>query len=117
MFCFLQYVRKKMNILNLDLQSEHFRLQKIDSMVSAEHENILSYFVEEEYFMRTKLCDIDPSNSKVVHKRVDDIFLGGRAISLLEQEPFVDHDCFTRFKHDCLNFLVELCLQTKSAFA
>ena len=50
------------------------------------------------------LCNIDPSDRKLFNS-LEDLFLGGRTMSLLEQEPLVN-DVFVRFKNDCLKFLV-----------
>lgn len=86
MLTFLQYVLSKVNSMNLEFQSEHFRLHKLHSTVSAEYKILMSFFIKEECLTEMKLCDIDPSDSKM-QKQVQDIYLGGRTMSLLEEEP------------------------------
>ncbi|XP_067122933.1 zinc finger protein 862-like [Centruroides vittatus] len=85
-FVFLQYVLHKVNVLNTEFQSEHFRLHVLYSMISAEYRNILSMFIKEETLLTTNLSEIDPADVRN-HQDVKKIFLGGRTMSLLETEP------------------------------
>ena len=89
MLCFLEYVLSKVNALNLEFQSQQFRLHKLHSMVSTEYKIILSFFIKEEVFTQMDLSNIDPKDKKI-HKPIKNIYLGGRTMSLLEEEPIVD---------------------------
>ena len=82
-------------------------------MVSMEYKNILSFFMKEEVISSCKLAELDPSN-EINHKTLNEIYLGGRCMALLSSTPI--GDCETRFKRDCLNFLVELCMQIRKIF-
>ena len=55
----------KVNALNLEFQSEQFRLHKLHSMVSTEYKIILSFFIKEEVFMQMDLSNIDPKVKKI----------------------------------------------------
>ena len=103
MLCFLQYILRKVNA-NLEFQLEHFRFHPLHTMVSSEYRSILSLYIKEEVIMYDVLCNIDPSDRKLFNS-LEDLFLGGRTMSLLEQEPLVN-DVLVRFKNDCLKFLV-----------
>ena len=115
MFCFLQYVLSKVNALNLEFQSEQLRLHKLHLMVSTEYKVILSFFMKEEVFTQMDLSNIDPKDKKI-HKPIENIYLGGRTMSLLEEEPIVDEENNIAFRNDCLKFLIELCVQIKQRF-
>lgn len=110
MLLFLEYILKKVNALNVEFQSEHFRLHLLHTMVSCEYQSILSCFIKEDVLISSKLSDIDLSNA-ANHKDMNDIYLGGRTMSYLVQNP-IDGD-FSRFKTDCINFLIELCSQIR----
>ena len=62
--CLLQYVFSKVNALNLEFQSEQYRLHKLHSMVSTEYKIILSFFIKEEVFTQMDLSNIDPKGKK-----------------------------------------------------
>ena len=64
----------------------------------------MSLYIKEEVIMYDVLCNIDPCDRKLFNS-LEDLFLGGRTMSLLEQEPLVN-DVLVRFKNDCLKFLV-----------
>ncbi len=112
---FLQNILQKVSALNSDFQSEHFRLHQLYITVSSEYKNILSFFIKEEILQTTKLSEIDPC-IKNNHKNIDNIYLGGRAISHLINEPFKDDARTKRFRNDCLKVLVELAFQIKKRF-
>ena len=115
MLCFLQYVLSKVNALNLEFQLEQFRLHKLHSMVSTEYKIILNSFIKEEVFTQIDLSNIDPKDKKI-HKPIENIYLGGRTMSLLEEEPIVDQENNIAFRNDCLKFLIVLCVQIKQHF-
>ncbi|GFN80995.1 proteinral transcription factor ii-i repeat domain-containing protein 2 [Plakobranchus ocellatus] len=116
MLLFLQYVLQKVNKLNLEFQSERFRLHMLYTMVTSEYKTFLSFFIRDEVLLTTKIQDIDPSQESL-HRDLGDIYLGGKAIALLLSEPLVNEACNTRFKIDCKKFLVELCVQMKKRFS
>ena len=103
MLCSLQYVLSKVNALNLEFQSEQFRLHKLHSVVSTEYKIILSFFIKEEVFTQMDLSNIDPKDKKI-HKPFENINISGRKMSLLEEEPIVDQESNIAFRNDCLKF-------------
>ena len=115
MLCFLQYVLSKVNAPNLKFQSKQFRLHKLHSVVLTEYKIILSLFIKEEGFTLMDLSNIDPKDKKI-HKPIENIYLGGRTMSLLEEEPIVDQENNIAFRNNCLKFLIELCVQIKQRF-
>ena len=115
MLCFLLYVLSKVNALNLEFQSEQLKLHKLHSMVSTEYKIILSFFIKEEVFTQMDLSNIDPKD-KNIYKPIENIYLGGRTMSLLEEEPIVDQENNIAFRNGCLKFLMELCVQIKQRF-
>ena len=56
---FLQYVLQKVNKMNTEFQSKHFRLHLLHSTVLSEYRNILSYFMKEEVLHTFEVDDID----------------------------------------------------------
>ena len=62
---FLNYVLDKVNNLNIEFQSEHFRLHVLHSMVYSEYKNILGCFIKEEAINTSKICNIDPTNKQL----------------------------------------------------
>ena len=96
--------------MNVEFQSEHFRLHILYSMVSSEYKNILSFFIKMEAISNTKLSEIDPKK-ECNFKNVDDIYLGGKAMAQLIKAPLLDENVVKRFKTYCLTFLVELSVQ------
>ena len=115
MLLFLQYILQKVNVLNLEFQSGHFRLHQLYITVSSKYKSILSFFIKEDILQAKKLSTIDPCN-KSNHKNVDDVYLGGRAMSHLIKEPFKDDALTLRFRNDCLKVLVELAFQMRKRF-
>ena len=84
-------------------------------MVSTEYKIILSFFIKDEVFTQMDLSNIDPKDKKI-YKPIENIYLGRRTISLLEEEPIVDQENNIAFRNDCLKFLIELCVQIKQRF-
>ena len=114
MLYFLQYILQKVNCLNIEFQSEHFRLHVLHSMVANEYRNILGFFIRDEVLQVAKLSEIDP-NVQSNHKRINEIYLGGKASAHLIAEPFKE-EVDKRFKSDCLKFLIELSNQFRNRF-
>ncbi|XP_029651387.1 uncharacterized protein LOC115224669 [Octopus sinensis] len=61
---FLHYILKKVNALNVEFQSEHFRLHLLHTLVSSEYKSILNCFIKEGVLAVSKLSDIDLNNNK-----------------------------------------------------
>ena len=116
MLYFLQYILQKINALNIEFQSEHFRLHQLYLSVSIQYKNIISFFIKEDIVNNRKILEIDV-NDKRLYKNIEDIYLGGQAISHLISEPFKDDAVNKRFRHDCLKVLVELANQIKKRFS
>ena len=73
---FVGYILGKVNVMNIEFQSENFRLHKLYASVTREYHFLLSLFVRQEVLQRHSLADIDPSDVQL-HKRLNDIELGG----------------------------------------
>ena len=112
MLLFLQYILQKMNALNIEFQSEHFRLHVLHAMVSTEYKSILSCFIKDEILQSRKLSQIDPQDVRN-QKNTNDVYLGGQAFAHLICNPFQDESGTKRFKTDCLKFLIELSNQIR----
>ena len=115
MLFFLQYILEKVDTLNVDFQSEHFRLHQLFLSVSTEYKNILSCFIIDEMLMTSKLSEVDP-NDVSKYKEMKEISLGGKAMVHLMKNPFKDNAILLRFKSDCLNVLVRLASEIKKRF-
>lgn len=113
MLVFLNYILAKVDKMNVEFQSQHFKLGTLYSTISDEYRSILGLFLQDAVIQSRKLSDIDP-NDESLHKKLEDMSLGGRCEGLLETEPLQGKEKMFRF--DCKNFLVELCLQMKKRF-
>ena len=113
MLLFLNYVLKKVNIMNVELQSEYYRLHKLYPMICGEYRNILGMFIKRDVLDREKLSVIDPSDSKL-HVALNRLNVGGRCEALLLKEPLGRNE--DRFRSDCLQFLTVLCCQIRKRF-
>ena len=113
MLLFLNYVLKKVNIMNVELQSEYYRLHKLYPMICGEYRNILGMFIKRDVLDREKLSVIDPSDSKL-HVALNRLNVGGRCEALLLNKPLGRNE--VRFRSDCLQFLTMLCCQIHKRF-
>lgn len=59
MLLFLNYVISKVDKMNTEFQSQHFRLSKLYSVISDEYRSILGLFVREEIIQSQKISYID----------------------------------------------------------
>jgi hypothetical protein len=82
MLLFLAYVLKKVNLMNLEFQSQQFRLHKVFVAICDEYRCLLGMFVRSDIIMSRELSAIDPLDTSV-HKAIGDIELGGRCESML----------------------------------
>lgn len=113
MLLFLNYILLKVDRMNLEFQSEYFRLASLFTTVSDEYRSIMGMFVRDEVVANKDLSLIDPGNDSL-YKDISEINLGGRCGALLIKEPLGDQD--KRFRLGCRKFLVELCLQMQKRF-
>lgn len=113
MLLFLNYIVGKVDKMNLEFQSQYFRLSNLYSSISDEYRNILSTFVQDETIQSQELDAIDPHNVSV-YKSISKISLGGRCEAMLLKEPLGENE--QRFRRDCQAFLVELCEQMRRRF-
>lgn len=84
-------------------------------MASSEYKNILSFFIKNEVLNNTTLSEIDP-NKESNFKSVNDVYLGGKAMVQLINDPLGNESSVKRFKTYCLKFLVELSNQIRKRF-
>ena len=115
MLLFLNYVLGKVDRMNLEFQSEHYRLDTLYSTIAGEYRSILGMFTQDEVLATEKLPSINPLDTSI-YKSLEKLNLGGRCHALLIKEPLHDSDTEKRFFIDCRKFLVELCLQMKKRF-
>ena len=59
---FLQYILQKVNAINTEFQSEHFRLHQLYTMITSEYKSFLNCFIKEEILLAKKLSEIDPQD-------------------------------------------------------
>lgn len=114
MLLFLNYILRKVDKMNIEFQSQYFRLSTLYSTISDEYRSILAMFVKKEVLQSQGLSSIDPRDH-AIYKKVDDIDLGGRCESMLINEPLGEAEKI--FRLDCQKFLVELCAQMRKRFA
>ena len=115
MLLFLQYILKKVDALNMEFQSEHFRLHQLFFSVTTEYKSILDMFIRKDVLKEFQLHNID-IRDKQNHVSIKDVYLGGRTLAHLINEPFKDEAEEIRFRTDCLNVLVEVCAQIQIRF-
>ncbi|XP_068211680.1 uncharacterized protein [Palaemon carinicauda] len=111
MLLFLNYIISKVAKLNLEFQSQYFRIATLYSTISDEYRSILALFVDEDILHSHSLAELDP-NDAAKHKSI--IGLGGRCEAMLIKQPLGEYE--GRFRNDCKRFLVELCTQMKKRF-
>ena len=112
MLLFLQYILQKVNAINTEFQSEHFRLHQLHTMITFKYKSILNCFIKEEILLAKKLSEIDPQDIRN-QKPISDVYLRGQCFSQLLNDPLQDESCTIRFKSDCFKFLLKLSLQMK----
>lgn len=115
MLIFFNYILGKVDKMNLEFQSEYFRLGTLYATIADEYRSILAMFMKREVVLSKQLAEIDPCDNSL-YKKLEDINLGGRCQALLMTEPIVDKEAKKRFLVDCQKFLVELCKQIKKRF-
>ncbi|XP_068207490.1 uncharacterized protein [Palaemon carinicauda] len=111
MLLFLNYIISKVDKMNLEFQSQYFRIATLYSTIADEYRSILALFVDEDILHSHSLAELDP-NDAAKHKSI--IELGGRCEAMLIKQPLGEKE--GRFRNDCKRFLVELCSQMKKRF-
>ncbi|KAK3888410.1 hypothetical protein Pcinc_007538 [Petrolisthes cinctipes] len=114
MLLFLNYILGKVDKMNVEFQSEYFRLDTLYSTIASEYRSVLGMFMKDEILMTEKLANINPTDSSKF-KALDNLHVGGRCEVLLMKEPLQDEKK-KRFLFDCRKFLVELCQQMRKRF-
>lgn len=87
---FLNCVLKKVDAMNVEFQSEHFRLDKLYSMICCEYRNILRMLIKEDVLVSEKLSIIDIANPSL-HVTLNKLNVGGRCKAALLNEPLGVH--------------------------
>jgi len=113
MLLFVNYVLSKVDKMNVEFQSEHFRLHKIFSNISDEYRNLMSMFIRNDVMQSNDLSEIDPLNQEF-HKKLGDVDVGGRCENMLAKQSLGEKE--SRFRKDALSFLKELCAQIRKRF-
>ena len=113
MLLFLNYILPKVDKLNVEFQSQDFRLHKLYSSVCDEYRGILSMFIKDEVIQQKHISEIDPADTQH-HMPTHLLHVGGRCEVMLVKQPLQEQE--HRFRKDCLAFLVELCSQIKRRF-
>ena len=103
MFLFLQYILQKVNAINTEFQSEHFRLHQLYTMITSEYKSILNCFIKEEILFAKNLSEIDPHDIRS-QKPISDVCLGGQCFSQLLNDPLQDESCTIRFRSVASSF-------------
>ena len=84
MLLFLHYILQKVTQLNIEFQSEHFRLHVLHERVTAGYKEIMSCFIKDDLLADLNLHEIDPSD-RLNQKPLDSLFLGGRTMAYIVQ--------------------------------
>jgi len=113
MLLFLNFILQKVDAMNIEFQSENFRLHQVFATIQDEYHTILSFFIKQSVLESSKLEVINPAHPHN-QKALKDIYVGGRCEALLFQISL--GNCEERFRQDVLSFLVELCNQIKARF-
>ena len=111
MLLFLNFILGKIDKMNLEFQSEYFRLDSLYATIAGEYRNILTMFIEDTVIATEKLVDINPLDVSK-YKTLENVKVGGRCSALLLKEPLKE-GIKKRFLLDCRKVLVELCQQMK----
>ena len=113
MLLFLNYVLAKVDSMNIEFQSQQFRLHNVFSTISDEYRGLLSMFISNDAMNSKALSSIDPADHGL-YKDLYSMDLGGRCEAMLLRQPLGIHE--KRFRSDVQAFLRELCLQIRMRF-
>ena len=87
MLLFLNYILPKVDRMNLEFQSEYFRLGSLFTTISDEYRSIMGMFVRDEVIANKELSLIDPSNVSL-YKDVSEIKSWWQVRSTADQGTF-----------------------------
>ena len=113
MLLFLNYILTKVDKLNIEFQSTHFKLHTLYSTISDEYRSILAMFIQDNVIKTRPVSEIDPNNAEL-YKPIKELHLGGRCLAMCAREPLADQE--QRFRQDCRTFLIQLCNEMKKRF-
>lgn len=113
MLLFLDYVLPKIDSLNVQFQSEAFRVHEVFKSTRDTYREIPSLFVRDDVIFTQDVSTIDPA-SKSNHRPIKEVQLGGRCLAEIQRVSLGDSE--VRFREDCVKFLVELCVQIRKRF-
>ena len=113
MLFFLNYVLPKIDIMNLQFQAEDLQVHKVFKLICDTYREILSLFVRDDVILTRDVATIDPT-SKSNHRPITEVHLGGRCHAEMLKVSLGDNE--TRFREDCVKFLVELCVRIRKRF-
>lgn len=113
MLLFVNYVIAKVDKMNVEFQSEYFRIHKVFYSICDEYRNLMTMFIKHEVMQECELADIDPLNGNL-HRKLENIDVGGRCENLLRQKSMGDKEII--FRRDALSFLSDLCAQIRKRF-
>lgn len=69
MLIFLTYILGKVDQMNLEFQSEYFRLETLYATIVDEYRSILAMFMKREVVLSKQLAEIDPCENSLYKKR------------------------------------------------
>lgn len=112
-FSFLSYILDIVNKINLELQSEGFKMHVLLSRITDLYKTILRNFMNHVYINERPLNQFSfhPSN----YLPLNDIYVGANCEIIIVENHIPDNE-LKQFKISCLNFYVELCSEIKKRF-
>ena len=94
---------QKIDRINIEFQSEYFRIHKVFASITDEYRNLLAMFIKPEVMQTYELSEIGPLNVNL-HKKMEDIDVGGRCENLLRIQMLGDKE-YKRWGIKNLNFV------------
>lgn len=113
-FCFLSYVLKIINTINIEFQSEKPRLHQLLPRVSLVYKQILKNFLDLNYINRTEIYKINNKNPSHFVP-IENLYLGYKVQEIIDTNQIDKHGLHD-FRLNCLNFYIELTTQIKQRF-
>lgn len=115
-FFFLSYILGIINKINLEFQSENFKIDVLLPRLRGLFKTILKNFMSKEYVDKTPLHQINPVNPRQ-YLPIEDIYCGAQVDLFLakEKDGFVRREGqeVEKFRKNVLSYYVELILQIK----
>lgn len=112
-FWFLSYILEIINKINLEFQSEGFKMHVLLSRVTQLYRTILLNFMKPEYLNECQLDKIcfHPDN----YLPINNVYVGAKCELLVEKKT-VSKGEIHNFRISCLSFYIELCNEIKKRF-